>query len=215
MKKKLLASVLALSLALGLCTSASAADEVITKSGETKITITSVLNLPTIKVTIGSPTNVIVNPYKMDYNVSDSSSIEEKQIISAASTITNESGIKVSISATPTLKTTSNDLKILTSAPTDESIKALYLAFNMAVTADPTNYTGAESGTVTAPVVKAGDSTMTPTTVEIQLGRGDTTATTGAYIFTGACSGEGWTAADQITDLTIAFNISPVLGTGT
>ncbi len=212
MKKKLLASVLTLALTAGLCTSALAADKTVNQSGETKITIESVLNLPTIEVVIGSPENVIVNPYKLNYKVSDDTTIDAKQIISTASTITNKSGIGISISATPTFKITSNDLKILTSAPAAGSTeKALYLAFNMAVTSTPTTYTGTEDGTVTASVQKAGDNSVTPETVSIELGRGTPTPTTGAYIFTGACSGDGWTDADKITDLTIAFNISPVI----
>lgn len=221
MKKKLLASVLALSLALGMCSSAFAVD--VATAGETTIEVTTVLNLPTIKVTIATPANVVLNPYKMQYEDTTNGLTGSDSVISKATSIQNDSTIKMSISATPSLETNSNDLEILTAAPAEGSTqKALYLALNMAPVADATaagNYDGTATGTVTAVVKKVGTTPLDKKTIELAAATYTsgtlTTSTYGAIRFTGACSGTTWAAADEITKLSIVFDIAPVIGATT
>jgi len=219
MKKKLLASVLALSLALGMCASAYAVD--VTTAGETTVEVTSILNLPAIKVIINTPSNVIVNPYKLPYD--DGTLDGEKSVISAPTAIQNDSAIKMSISATPSLQTNSDDLKILSSAPAAGSTeKALYLALNMAPVDNESavdSYDGTGTGNVTIVVKKVGTTPLDTGAIELDAATysGDTltTSTYGALLFAGDCSGTTWADADKITKLSILFDITPVIGATT
>lgn len=223
MKKKLLASVLALSLTAGLCTSALAAegDKVVDKTGQTTIEVSTILNLPTIQVTIATPASVVVNPYKLPYD--DGTLDGSASVISAPTSIQNDSTIKMSISATPSLETNSIDLAILPSAPAaDSTEKALYLALNMSpvdAQGDIANYTGSGDKTVTAVVKKVGTTPLDTKSIELDAATYTsgtlTTSTYGAIRFTGACSGTTWADADKITKLSILFDISPVIGATT
>ncbi len=209
MKKKLLASILALSLTAGLTVPAFAVDQTVDKTGTLEITVSTVLNLPTISVTIADPSAVVVNPYKQEYTLA--STTASHALISNPSSIKNASNVGVDISATPSVSTNSESLVIRTSPIEDRSTKQLFMKLNMApVTqeSDVTSYTGAETGTQSA-VIKTGDALETAT---ITLAQGDTTATWGAMKITGDSCGSGWTDSDAIT-LKIVFDIQPQMGT--
>ncbi len=114
-RRKLLALLLSLSLALGMTTVAFAAGEgEYTQPGGTaptdvsgsavesdgSVTHKTILYAPTIKITINNPTQIIVNPYGLKF--SSEGTDAQKQIISNPTIIQNKSQIKVTVSGTPT-----------------------------------------------------------------------------------------------------------------
>lgn len=235
--KKFLALVLALTMALALSVSVLAANDgdsytstqksptdKTTISGDNgnqqSIYITTILYLPLIEVEIAVPNDIIINPYKMAYEITASETSQE-QVINKAFAITNKSAIKMKVTATPTIKT-NGDVEIVTAPPTaNETAKKLYLKLSMAnaaALADVDNFKGVAATNLTNvsdAIVVAESPATTPNTAEITLDVGKTTNTYGAMIFTGSCSGTSWADTDKIESLTVVFNIAPVIDTTT
>ncbi len=215
-RNKILASLLALSLCIGLAVPAFAAD---TELGTTankntaEITVTSELKLPTIKVTIGSPDKIIVNPYGMAVTV-NSAEVHDT-LITAPALLKNESHVDVEISAVPTVTvsqdvTVQEDGGVIADGTTKKTISmTLYMAPNATGTNTAQTLTGSEDGVSSAPVKKNGSEAA-----KITLGAGATAATFGSYQIKGYSAGTDWASGDTISTK-IAFSIAPVFGTGT
>lgn len=216
-RNKILASLLALSLSLGLTVPAFAAEnKVVETTGEVTITVGTVLNLPTIKVTINDPSMVVVNPYKQTYTGSGSAAglTGSDSLISKATGIKNESNVQVDISAKPTVTTDSQSLEIRTEpiSDSDRTTKQLYMQLHMAPVAaesDIDSYDNTKSGTQSTVIKKDGAST--PVVISLAALSGST-ATYGAMRIMGDSCGSGWTTSDNIT-LSIVFDIQPHVGT--
>lgn len=128
MKHKILASVLAVTMAMGMSMTAFAADTAITAPDGTsgiygaELTGDSIVKVPTIKITVPSAlSQVAINPYKMKYTV-DSKEYTD-QIVFAEQTIKNESDVAVSVNIAE-LKAgieSGSDAVIATAAPTEKT----------------------------------------------------------------------------------------------
>ncbi len=209
--KKLLASACVLALALGMSVPAMAADTEIAQGATgTEITINSELKVPTIKVTVGPSTNVIVNPYQMTFDTNKTDSL-----YNTATTIKSNSTIKVNITATPTA--TGNGVTFMeTAVPTGDNAPAtpaVHMVLKMKAVADSTtagSYAGADGEE--ALIVKQGDPTHSATiTMDAASDATDANAKWGAFVITGDTGGNGWTNDNAIT-VKIIFTIKPVIG---
>ncbi len=211
--KKLLASACALALALGMSVPAMATDTEIAQGATgTEITIGSNLMVPTIKVTVGTPANVIVNPYKMTFDTSKTDSL-----YSTATKIKNESTIKVDVKATPT--GSGNGVTFMeTAVPTGDtrpSTPAVHMVLKMNNTADETtagSFDGTGTGVQEALIKKEGDSAIQSAT--IQMPEATSGATWGAFVITGDSGGDGWDQTNNAITVKIIFTIKPVIGAG-
>ncbi len=216
-RNKILASLLALSLCMGLTVPAFAVDtELGTDAGtnSAEITVTSELKIPTIKVTIGSPGTMIVNPYGMAVTV-ESAEVHDTLITSPA-LLTNDSDMNVKISAVPTVTvsadvTVQEDGGVIADGTTRKTISmTLYMAPNAAGTGTAQTLTGSEADVSSVPVKKNG-SEAANITLEAKTAAA---STYGSYQIKGYSAGTDWATGDTISTK-IAFSIEPVIGTGT
>jgi len=221
-RNKILASLLALSLTLGLTIPAFAVDpDPEVQNGKAEFTVATQLKLPTIKVTIATPSQLIVNPYKMTFDASGIglSNAETDSLIASAGKITSTSNISMKVSATATATPSSGgSLKILTARPTtgsEPTEASVLLTLSMVnVTKDDVDNNKLNDASVwtsaTPQTVKESGSTP----VEITLAAADATNTSvyGAYKFDGESYGTTWTNNDTM-DLKVVFNIEPVIST--
>ncbi len=208
--KKLLASVCALALALGMSAPAMAADTEIEQGATgTEITIGSTLHVPTIKVTVGATTDVVVNPYKMTFDTDKTDTLYNK-----AATIKSNSTIAVDVTATPSATgngVTFSEVVVPTGSnrPTSPTVHMVLKMDNVADETTAQGYTGASGQE--AVVVKQGDPTNSAT---IQMAAADdntdTNAKWAAFVITGDTGGDGWSNDNAIT-VKIIFTIKPVI----
>ncbi len=216
-RNKILASLLALSLTLGLTIPAFAEDPEV-QNGKAEFTVATQLNLPTIKVTIATPSQLIVNPYKMTFDASGIglTNTETDSLIASAGKITSTSNISMKVSATATATPSSGGaLKILTarptagSEPTDASVFLTLAMANVDSSAVSDLNADAIWTSVTPQAVKESGSTP----VEITLAAAASGSEVyGAYKFDGESYGTTWTNQDTM-DLKVVFNIEPVIPT--
>lgn len=224
-KQKIIAVLLAVAL---LCTTAFAATTPTTQNGKdltetdthAEFLITSFVNLPTIKVKIGTITQIVANPYKMQYDPigdGDDADMVDDTVISKPTTIQSDSTIAIKVVAEPSA-TTDGNVKILTSPILNKDEKSIFLQFCMAEIAGVggTGKTAAEGYTpVDADAISIKQSGTTPlNTKEITLPAASTdngTASTwGAFKIRGECAGTGWTNSDAVT-VSLVFDIAPVV----
>jgi len=205
--RKLLAAVSALAMTLALTTTAFAEDTTVDKSGQVNMTIGSSLKVPTISVTIAQATDMIVNPYQMEYNGSLTDSL-----ITAPALITNNSTIGVKITATPSV-TVSDGVTVAAddwgdTAPTSQSIfMKLKMATGTSNDATAIDWTSVASNQSTV-IQKTGS-----LPVELTLAPKATNPTYGGYKIEGKSGGEGW--KNETISVNIVFDIKAVTGTGT
>lgn len=211
-KQKIVALLLVAAIMLPMSTTSFAAStaptEIDKESSHTAITINSDLKLPVLKVTIGSYGNVTVNPYKMDFDPGDGSSVNDS-FFSAPTSLVNESTIDVKVKATPSAKTDSNDLKIL-SAPPDDSVTvpSLFMQYTMkSGLASATDYTTYDGTTPDAQVVIKETNAES---CEMTMAKKATNPTYGAIKILGKSAGPNWDESDKVT-ITVVFDIIPVI----
>ncbi len=210
--KKLLASVCALALALGMTAPAMAAGETQVEQGATgtEITIGSTLHVPTIKVTVGATTDVVVNPYKMTFDTNRTDTLYNK-----AATIKSNSTIKVDVTATPTATgngVTFSEVVVPTGAnrPTSPTVHMVLKMDKANDETDAQGYTGATGQE--AVIVKQGDTANSATIqMDAATDNTDTNAKWAAFVVTGDTGGDGWSDDNAIT-VKIIFTIKPVIG---
>lgn len=135
--KKFLSTVLALAMALSLCVPAFAADTVLNGVdglGEGAVVeVTGTTQTATVKVTVPSGGNVVLNPYGLDYTVEGAANPVQDQIISAEQYIVNESNmpIKVSTKVTGTIEGTGD---FAAASAVSETDKKVFLNFEIGKT---------------------------------------------------------------------------------
>lgn len=212
--RKLLAAVSALVMALGLTTTAFAEDTPVT-NGSATINITTTLNLPAIKVTIGTPGAVVINPYKMKYTLNSTDYTDS--LITAPTSIKSNSTIKIKVDAKPTvIKNSSSDLKIATESTASRTDKAVFMELlmdNVDAQGDVATFDGS-SGTPAKAVVKESSPETATITMPAAADETDGNAKYAAFRIKGDSSGTDWTSDDKV-DLSIVFDIAPVIGAGT
>lgn len=162
--KKFLSTVLALAMALSLCVPAFAADTVLNGVdglGEGAVVeVTGTTQTATVKVTVPSGGNVVLNPYGLDYTVEGAANPVQDQIISAEQYIVNESNmpIKVSTSVTGTIEGTG---AFAAASAVSETDKKVFLNFEIGATsAKDTAAASYEKVNLTKTAVACTDITM-------------------------------------------------------
>jgi len=213
-QRKFLSVLLALALALGLCVPASASSTNLDQTTtSTTVTFTSTLKLPTIKVTIGAATDVIVNPYKMSVTVGSTPSTES--LITSPVEIKSDSSMEIKITADPKVSVDAGtDIATATLVGQTLTKPTVFMQFSM----------GKLSGALASNAFTPASADVPPTTITdkslgtlptLQLGVGSTTAQYAAFQITGETGGPNWSSTSSKVGATVTFNIEPVLGTGT
>lgn len=190
MKRKLVALILAATMVAGTGLTASAADTTATidamdKAGAgQEITGAGEVNLPTIKVTVPTTADIVINPYQMEYTKDgDTDPLGSSQIISAEQEITNESNVAVAVNVVDLTATeVAEGVTISTTALTDKvTTKSAFLYLE--VVKDDTDFAAAynakAANQVVVPYVKEGDTKTKKGAKDaiVTLEAGDTTAT--------------------------------------
>jgi len=214
-RRKLIASLLAMALSVGLAVPAFADDVTLgTADGQQTtgvVTITSDIKVPTIEVVIGTPTAIIINPYGMEVSVT--SGTTHDTMITTPTLLTNNSSVNVEISAQPQA-VVSQDITVQEDGgviPEGTKNKTVSMTLYMAPQADGTDaaeLTGSETGASNTPVKKSN-----PGTAKITLDATGGTNAYGSYQIKGYSAGTNWASGDKIST-TISFSINPVFGTG-
>ncbi len=127
MKKKLLALALAGVMTFGASLTAFAADATVdnTTTSEAEITGTGSMNLPTIKVTVPTSFNVVLNPFQIAYTVDDV--VYKTQIVTVPQLIANESDVAVAVNVSEFKATPEGDAKLAAKSVGKLTDKSVYL----------------------------------------------------------------------------------------
>lgn len=212
--KKLLASACALALTLGMTAPAMATDTVVAQGATgTEITIGSTLHVPTIKVTVGTTTDVIVNPYKMEFEAGKTDSL-----YSAPTTIKSNSTVSMDVTATPT--GSGNGVTFMETAVPTGANRPASPAVHMVLKMDnATDKTTAEAYDGTAgqeALIVKDDNSNSPKSATITMPAAtdntDTNAKWAAFIITGDTGGDGWDQTTNAITVKVIFTIKPVIG---
>ncbi len=223
MKKKLLASVLALSLTLGLCSTAFAAtDDITAVNGGATVEVTTKLNIPTIAVTIAPMAEVIINPFNLEFDVENETAFTEQgTLLSTPSLITSTSQVGLTVEAIPT-GTITGDATFATSSVADRQEKSVFMFLqlrNDLTSNDPqdnnwktvADYNASNSDiAIVAPTGNTAKATMTLDPID-----GTHPEIYGAYQLIGDSSyavDKPWGASDSI-GVNIAFTFTPIMAT--
>ncbi len=237
MKKRLLALTLATTLALGSTMMVSAADTEISDATAAaagqEVEGSSTVTVPTIKVTVPTTADFVINPYQLSYN--EDGLTGNSQIISAEQTITNESSVAVAVNVSElTAKGVSDGITIVTTAPTAKTTdKAAFLYLEVTDKVD-----GEGKGTFETGYKKAENQVVIPLAVEadaankvkevkaaskdaiVTLAKGSETATKANYKIGGSVvanpTAEGttpWTSTDAI-GVSFKFTFTPQVVAG-
>ncbi len=231
-RKTMLALFLALVLAFQMSVGAFAADEIATDTTPTAgtagptdvdnttgktIDVPTVLRLPVLKIEVGVPSTVVVNPYGLKYKVDTTDYTD--QVINAPTTIHNLSGIGVQVTVTPTAKkgstTDPQSVIIADEESLDAESATKKIKMNLKLIAGTESFVGTESNyssaTQTAAVVDVAQTDRWQTASITLSADGEATAWAG-YKIEGQTAGKGatWGENDQIS-LSVAFKITAKL----
>lgn len=219
MKKKLIALALAGVMTFGTSLTAFAADAEVTDTAtETTVTGTGSMNVPTIKVTVPTSFNVVLNPYQIAYEV-DSESYKT-QIVTVPQLITNESNVAVAVNVKEFKATPSSDVKLSAKAvgkATDKSVY-LYLDIVNSTTEEAGKAKFAGSGLVPTDDSESGSSKD----AAVILAAGNEKATYAAFKLGGDMvvnpvdedgNADPWVAADKV-DVSFKFTFTPQMASG-
>ncbi len=220
-KRNFLALVLALALTLGLAAPAMAAAPTEVQNGSASVDVEVVMNLPTIKVTISPDAKIIVNPYKLSYNVKVTGQAAlgaNDTIISTPALISSESTIPLEVKATPT--GTSDTVTFANTSVVGESGKKVFLFLELKkATSDTGNFGITDWSTVAdydadtpaanhALILQGTTATATETIDAIE---NPGTPKFCAFKLIGDCSSttpESWLSTDTL-NVSIAFTFTP------
>lgn len=238
MKKRLLALTLATTLALGSTMMVSAADTTIDDAAAAaagqEVEGSSTVTVPTIKVTVPTTADFVINPYQTEYTGEDGLK-GNSQIISAEQTITNESSVAVAVNVSElTAKGVSDGITIVTTEPTAKTTeKAAFLYLEVTDKVDEAGKAAFETG-----YKKAANQVVVPLAVEadpvnkvkevkaaskdaiVTLEKGSETATKASYKIGGsvvanptAAETTPWAATDAI-GVSFKFTFTPQVVAG-
>ena len=217
-------------IALSLSAPAFAADakpNVTDIAEPTVVELTSVVNVPTIALTVPTSGQIILNPYKLDYKYDPASTTETAKndsVLSKPMHIVNSTKSPIDVNYVVTAAP-EGTVKLVATAPTAATTaKEVLLQFKIEAVTDNTveTFDAATAAQNIAPTGSATDATLTSTAATaVTLAASDDTAT-GAkkavlFGFAGTAAEkptEAWTAEDAITG-SIAFTFKPVAKTVT
>lgn len=204
--KKILSTLLAATMALGMSVTAFADETPAANTAKAG----SEMKLPTLQVTVGTIDNIKINPYKLKIQV-DSTDVTDS-IIGSTGYITNESACAVKVDVTVTGNPTTGvtlSSKALTAKDTGKAL-FLYTDFQKATDADgttPLTWAAYDAKSATQVLVGTKATTKTVGTMAV----GDTTATYMAFHVGGEANGNStvaWAQGDGV-EVTFAFTFTP------
>ncbi len=210
----------------------------VTKASGATLTIDALIAVPVISVTVGTLSNMVLNPYKLTYSVvgqvlndpTYTDATANDSVITKETLITNNSLVALSVQATPTatsvpnaltnsfVKTTTNSgenawiclwLELATGTYTDGTFTPTGGTWR---TSDPDTTTS--DGLAFVVVTESDAETAVMKLDAAEKGESDTTPAYGAFKISGKCGGsDGWydVGSDPIT-ITVVFTFSPVTG---
>jgi len=215
-QRKILSGLLVLALMLGLCVPVSATDLDETSSSTT-VTFTSTLKLPTIKVTIGTGTDMTVNPYNMKVNIGGTDKTES--LITTPVEIKSTSTIGITITADPKVTVDAGtDVETATLVGKTLTKPTVFMQFSMGTLTSTLTLTPScnfDPSTASVKKITIGKESLSDLpTLELDAGS-DSDPKFAAFQITGETGGPGWSKDSSKVGATVAFNIAPKLGTGT
>lgn len=238
MKKKIFSAVMAMTMVMGLSLSAFADDAVLNDSTKAttgqEITGESDILTPTIKVTVPTSADIVVNPFQLKSTISGTDYYD--QIVSVPQTIKNESnvgvevnveGLKVAVTGAALNETTKkweSPITVMTGTAKSAKTKSIYLYLAVGTDAnekdikavadhDASGKEVAGASLAKAAILEAGDST--PTTVTFQI-KGDVNANPTKDVLqedgkTKVTVADPWVDDDAVT-VKFKFTFTPIIG---
>lgn len=218
MKKKLLALVLAGIMTFGASMTTFAADASVTDSTtETAVTGTGLVNLPTIKITVPTTFNIVLNPYQIAYEVDGET--YKTQIVTVPQLITNESDVAVAVNIKEFTATPGGETKVLPKAVGKATDKSVYLYLEV-VNAASNDLTAVKfSGAGLVPATE-GDGVSRDAVVTLAAGAEAPTYAAfkmGGDMVVNPVDTDGtpapWASADKV-DVSFKFTFTPQMASG-
>lgn len=221
MKKKVMALVLAGIMTVGASMTAFAADTPVTDSTTaTEVTGTGQVKLPTLKVTVPTAFDVVLNPFQLAYEGADGNKYKT-QIVTVPQVIKNESDVAVAINIKEFKATPSGDAKVVQKAVGKATDKSVYLYLEVVNVASEDASTAKFTGTGLVP---GDDTTQTSKDAVVTLGATSDTveATYAAFKLGGDMvvnpvdedgNADPWVAADKV-DVSFKITFTPQMAAG-
>lgn len=219
MKKKLLTLALAGVLALSSSSMALAADTVVEEPGadstySATVDVTTDTKVPVIKVTVPGELTVGINPYKLAYEISGDEYTDS--LANVEQTITNESDVAISISATVKAETVGEAVLATSALKGTETTKSIfaYLEIKEKADANPgAAFATAYDSKATNQIAFTAKDTTKKDMVELAAKATDPTYA-GFKIFgdVAAKPAKAWTSGDKL-NMTLVFTIDPKAAT--
>lgn len=220
MKKKLLALILAGCMTFGASLTAFAADSVDLNNSdksEAEITGTGKMNLPTLKVTVPTAFDVVLNPYQIAYDVEGTS--YKTQIVTVPQLITNESDVAVAINISAFKAAPASGVTVTPKAVGKATDKSVYLYLEVVNSASEDAAAAKFAGSGLVPATE-GDGSGKDAVVT--LAAGNEKATYAAFKLGGdmvvnpvdeAGESDPWTNSDKV-DVSFKLTFTPQMATG-
>lgn len=222
MKKKVMALVLAGIMTVGASMTTFAADTPVTDSTTaTEVTGTGQVKLPTLKVTVPTAFDVVLNPFQLAYEDADGNKYKT-QIVTVPQVIKNESDVAVAINIKEFKATPAGDAKVVQKAVGKATDKSVYLYLEVVNVASEDASTAKFTGTGLVP--GDDDTTQTSKDAVVTLAAiSDTVEATYAAFKLGGDmvvnpvdeDGEAdpWVAADKV-DVSFKITFTPQMAAG-
>lgn len=215
MKKRALALVLAGVMALGTSVTAFAAEgdpaEVTDSTTATEVKGKGAINLPTIKVTVPTAFDVVLNPYQIAYELGDDT--YKTQIVTVPQLITNESDVAVAVNVKEFKAEPSDDVKVLNKTVGKATDKSVYLYLEIV---NATSDDASKAKFTGAGLVPATEGDGLSKDAVVTLAAGDENATYAAFKMGGDMvvnpvdtdGADPWAATDKV-DVSFKFTFTP------
>lgn len=220
MKKRLLALVLAGVMTFGASLTAFAADASVTDTTtETTVTGSGAINVPTIKVTVPTAFDVVLNPFQIAYEDADGNT-QKTQIVTVPQLITNESNVAVAVNVKEFKATPSTGVTLLPKAVGKATDKSVYLYLDMVASSTDNAAAAKFTGSGLVPTDDSGDGSSRDAVVI--LAAGNEAATYAAFKLGGDMvvnpvdtdgTATPWVAADKV-DVTFKLTFTPQMASG-
>lgn len=222
-KKRLMALTLAAAMTLSVGTAAFAADTTVdapdseTGAYKADVTVDSEVKVPTIKITVPGSTKVAINPYKMEYELEDSTTVTDA-LANPVQYIKNESDVAIAVSTTTSaLAAEGSDVVLSTSAlKGTETTKSVFAYLELKTAADTSSAVefSTEYNSKATDQIVFGTKATTKTKM-LTLDAGDSSPTYAAYKVLGQVASnpaKAWTESDKL-NMSLTFNFAPVVAT--
>lgn len=221
MKKKVMALVLAGIMTVGASMTTFAADTPVTDSTTaTEVTGTGQVKLPTLKVTVPTAFDVVLNPFQLAYEDADGNKYKT-QIVTVPQIIKNESDVAVAINIKEFKAAPAGEAKVVQKTVGRATDKSVYLYLEVVNVASDDASAAKFTGTGLVP---GDDTTQTSKDAVVTLGAiSDTVEATYAAFKLGGDmvvnpvdeNGEAdpWVAADKV-DVSFKITFTPQMAAG-